>query len=308
MIWAFASGCSLCFHKSNRGFWSMMVLSSGMVMAGEIEPTGGVDFFYIHGWFMWSAWGILGYITLLSNRYLKRYYSFHMWIHGIAASIALGFTFALGFLALKEGNWKVDVVPHSVMGLIVMGLSFFLYFGGLSARYAMETRVWNSKLLLRFRFMHRLLGWFMLVLGNVTILFGILKYTRFFGLDNLIGIIYTIAFFLVCLMSEIIFQVISRGRDAFVDPDQKITNEEFREKVEAGEKLVILDDLVLDVRPFMKNHPGGKFVIEHNVGKDISKFFYGGYVMEPSQNLKPYTHSNIARKIANSLTKFRLSY
>lgn len=41
-----------------------------------------------------------------------------------------------------------------------------------------------------------------------------------------------------------------------------ISSQEFRIKVEEeGEKLVILDDMVLDVSKFMQNHPGGKFVL-----------------------------------------------
>jgi cytochrome b involved in lipid metabolism len=57
----------------------------------------------------------------------------------------------------------------------------------------------------------------------------------------------------------------------------------------------VLDDLVLNVRFFMYNHPGGKFVIEQNIGRNISKFFYGGYIMENYTGQTPFTHSNIAR-------------
>ena len=56
-------------------------------------------------------------------------------------------------------------------------------------------------------------------------------------------------------------------------------------KLESGEKLILLKDLVLDVSKFMYTHPGGKFMIEKNIGRDETKFFYGGYVMEPSQNI-----------------------
>jgi cytochrome b involved in lipid metabolism len=37
----------------------------------------------------------------------------------------------------------------------------------------------------------------------------------------------------------------------------------------------------------MINHPGGKFVVEANIGRDISKFFYGGYSMENYSVAKP---------------------
>ena len=56
-----------------------------------------------------------------------------------------------------------------------------------------------------------------------------------------------------------------------------MTLEEFKKQVKIGRKLVILDDLVLDVSSYLYNHPGGQFLISHNIGRDISKFFYGGY-------------------------------
>jgi len=72
---------------------------------------------------------------------------------------------------------------------------------------------------------------------------------------------------------------------------------------------VLLDDLVLDVAEYMDNHPGGKFLIEHNIGRDISKFFYGGYGLDgnliASGSLKN-THSNMARLQVNSLAIARL--
>jgi len=37
------------------------------------------------------------------------------------------------------------------------------------------------------------------------------------------------------------------------------------------------------------------------VGKDISKYFYGGYSYEPQKGAKNHTHSNYARTIVNSL-------
>jgi len=43
---------------------------------------------------------------------------------------------------------------------------------------------------------------------------------------------------------------------------------------------VILDEMVLDLAPFIDHHPGGKFSLVQNIGRDISKFFYGGYSLE----------------------------
>ena len=54
----------------------------------------------------------------------------------------------------------------------------------------------------------------------------------------------------------------------------------FDRAVQNGQKLVILDDLVLDVTEFINFHPGGRFTIRHCIGRDISKFFFGGYSLD----------------------------
>jgi len=83
-----------------------------------------------------------------------------------------------------------------------------------------------------------------------------------------------------------------------------MTQREFEDHVDRGRKLVILDEFVLDVAKYIDWHPGGRFLITHNIGRDISKCFYGGYALEG--NLGPtlaptWTHSNIARQVVNQL-------
>ena len=74
---------------------------------------------------------------------------------------------------------------------------------------------------------------------------------------------------------------------------------------------MLLDDLVLDVTDYMFNHPGGKFLIEQNIGRDISKFFYGGYSQDGNMIANEaasmfYAHSNLARDQVNTLSIARL--
>ena len=72
---------------------------------------------------------------------------------------------------------------------------------------------------------------------------------------------------------------------------------------------MILDELVLDVTDYMDNHPGSRFVMEHNNGRDVSKYFYGGYSMDGNliyKGSKSHNHSNIARATVESLTVARL--
>jgi cytochrome b involved in lipid metabolism len=52
-----------------------------------------------------------------------------------------------------------------------------------------------------------------------------------------------------------------------------------QEVFENKRELMILDNLVLDVKGYETHHPGGRFVMQRNLGRDISKYFYGGYTM-----------------------------
>lgn len=70
---------------------------------------------------------------------------------------------------------------------------------------------------------------------------------------------------------------------------------------------MIIDDLILDVSQFMSEHPGGRFLVEHSIGRDVSKYFYGGYVMENGVGLTPHRHSNVARSIVNKIVVGRLN-
>jgi cytochrome b involved in lipid metabolism len=55
--------------------------------------------------------------------------------------------------------------------------------------------------------------------------------------------------------------------------------------------------MVLEVSRFLDEHPGGRFSLEHHIGKDISKYYYGGYSLE--QGVRNHTHTNDARKVVN---------
>ena len=62
--------------------------------------------------------------------------------------------------------------------------------------------------------------------------------------------------------------------------------------------------MVLDISTYAFAHPGGAFLLEHNVGRDVSKYFYGAYGFDgnkndPQNSNNCWVHSNIARKIAN---------
>jgi len=99
----------------------------------------------------------------------------------------------------------------------------------------------------------------------------------------------------------IIFETIYRCRNKYslghiktLEVDGKVvsfTPEEIDNQVKAGKQLVIFDNLVLNLDGYYWRHPGGKFNLTHNYGRDISKFFFGGYNLVNVKGKRPTHHS-----------------
>jgi cytochrome b involved in lipid metabolism len=72
---------------------------------------------------------------------------------------------------------------------------------------------------------------------------------------------------------------------------------EYETRLQQGEQLLILDDMVLDVTGFIDSHPGGREMIDDNIGRDVSKYFYGAYSMAGKKSYT-WTHSREASSVA----------
>ena len=62
-----------------------------------------------------------------------------------------------------------------------------------------------------------------------------------------------------------------------------------------------MNDIIIDMKSYAKSHPGGLFLLDKNVGRDIGKYFDGGYQMENNCGLRPWNHSYQARLIIDKL-------
>lgn len=123
----------------------------------------------------------------------------------------------------------------------------------------------------------------MIILGQVAIVTGVKEYYDIYTLTSSpLGIIHIVVFFALILICEVSMRLYKmKEPNSFRKPEITMTVDEFTNIVSKGEKqLVLLDDIVLDVSYYMDNYPGGKFLLSHNVGRDVSKFFYGGYALD----------------------------
>ena len=95
---------------------------------------------------------------------------------------------------------------------------------------------------------------------------GVLYYSKAYGNEKLgltLAIISPILFIFGIVVGEVFYRVKLRKKKGFDSYDimASISREEFDQRVSDGEKLVLLDDLVLNVEGFEKEHPGGRFMI-----------------------------------------------
>ena len=97
-----------------------------------IKPLSYTDI--IHGFGMWSAWGLLGFLQLASNRYLKHHWRAAMWIHRISGCMSILITLSMGFLAFNKAGWVLGSSIHCYFGLFIMVTSALLGLGGFIAR------------------------------------------------------------------------------------------------------------------------------------------------------------------------------
>eukprot|EP00347_Sterkiella_histriomuscorum_P018114 403346733 len=306
ICWAYATRTWSVVQHENRGSFLLALQTDGTVTyLGDTTTRDSQG--KIHGWLLWAAWTVLGFIQIVSNRYLKVFWKVHLWVHRLAGTAILVITIVMSIIGIKRMDWKLKDEPHFILGLIVFFGITFLSVGGIITKSTMNRLKWKTHTILTLKFIHKSYGYCLLLIGQYAVLSGIRQYNERYYEDSNLWIPNIVCFFALWLVAEIIFQIIRLQESAFKETNTIITTNEFDQRIKQGHKLVILDDLVLDVTKFMSNHPGGQFVIEANVGRDISKFFYGGYQLENYTSMSTYhTHSNVARLVVNSLIIGRL--
>lgn len=56
----------------------------------------------------------------------------------------------------------------------------------------------------------------------------------------------------------------------------KMTMKDFTQRCEKGESLIIIDDWVINIRPYLDQHPGGQEILQEFIGRDATLAFSGG--------------------------------
>jgi hypothetical protein len=153
---------------------------------------------------------------------------------------------------------------HTVLGFGMLCTIGFVSIGGLVLTYVKKNTTWNTRLVLNIRLGHKLFGFLIWFAGIVTLSLGLGSYAEMYQTKTDYLVLLNgggmVAIFLIC---ELIYRNLRKGEDPWVTKSltTTMTEHEFESAVKRGEQLWILDDLVLNLTPFMPNHPGGAFVL-----------------------------------------------
>ena len=153
----------------------------------------------------------------------------------------------------------------------------------------------------------------MLFISNVTIATGIGHYYEDIlqgDSRKVLGPLSLLTFVLLVAIFETIYRLRNRYSLRHIKPEdpastnpkrRNLTAEDVDLAIEAGQKLMIYDNFVIDTKTYYEMHPGGKFNLLHNIGRDITKFFNGAYILVNDKKNKPHTHSAAALDIVKGM-------
>jgi len=320
MSYAYSTSSSnRAFKHEEWGVWTLKVSDEGIRRSGlDIRELLRSDIIEQHGLFMWFAWFVIGLLLLVTKRYAKKLWKFTHYLHAILGYTVLIITI---IFALRVTQWAPFESLHNGLGSITVVVAII---GSLSGSIAAGTmrfyngdKEWNKEERVQLvAKIHRYFGYLMLFIGNACIMTGVGHY---YGdrLKNderrVLGVFSFLVFCLLVVICEGIYRVRNKYSMGHIALPQAIKNQlgdnklktftpnQIDNAVKEGKTLVIFDNLVLDVNGFERIHPGGKFNITHNYGRDISKFFLGGYKLVNANKNKPHRHSQAALDIVNSL-------
>ena len=250
---------------------------------GKAEIDSKKNTLYYHGIFMWVCWFIFGMVQVGTQRWWKKEWKYNGIAHMITGTlVCLGTLFSSADIIIRYGFNRYNNHPWEYS---ITFASFPIAVSGFIDYYYMQNADWGTRKLRIIKKFHAIIGFAFVFIGIFICANGMKLWFQFYEpkYENLAMVQFWVQIGII-LVAEIHYQIRYRGEVPLQGESYlahvNITEMEFEERVKNGEKLWILDDLVLDLSEYQEEHPGGKFLIEYNMGRDISKFFYGGHALD----------------------------
>lgn len=256
------------------------------------------------------CWFPLGFVLLATQRYYKTKWYLMWHTHNLIGLFVTGITLMTCLQVYAHVNWTQGTGAHAILGLFALLLTLFVGITGMITSAMMQwykgDKAWAERDKVYYvAKIHRYSSYFMLILGNAVCSGGTATYFSLigYGIWGTFAVCTSIFFLAMVAIHELILRRYNKKNFTIVEGDQLLacegiqkggrvwTPNEIEEAVAEGDSLVVCDNLVLRVDGYERIHPGGKFVIEKNFGRDIAKFYYGNYALTNGKLTMPHTHS-----------------
>ena len=109
--------------------WTFKVTEKGDVDSEAVDFTDLLrsDKLEQHGWYMWSAWFIVGLLLLVTKRYAKKTWTLSHYLHMLLGFFTLGVTI---IFALNVTKWEPFDDIHNALGSLTVVCTLFGSFMG----------------------------------------------------------------------------------------------------------------------------------------------------------------------------------
>mmetsp|Transcript_23454 Transcript_23454/g.31424 ORF Transcript_23454/g.31424 Transcript_23454/m.31424 type:complete len:138 (-) Transcript_23454:1699-2112(-) len=93
MCWAHKGSATFTRHDA-RGVWSLTLKATGEAETGGLDESEllRVPAYEEHGWWMWSAWYVVGLLLLITKRYAKKHWHLMHYVHALLGYFVLAVT------------------------------------------------------------------------------------------------------------------------------------------------------------------------------------------------------------------------
>ncbi|CAD8183221.1 unnamed protein product [Paramecium pentaurelia] len=265
-----------------------------------------------HTIFLFIFWSFLSDIGIFFGRQLKSYPKYAK-VHGMIFLFQSILTYIFAFSKIEYNKLKIQeiyyydglIIAHFIVGVLILSFLVLQLMMGMIVKNNLESLNGSNKIY-KIKRIHFYLGYFIYLITKAQVAMGV----HIQRPDLLIPFYYFYVFLFFSKISiEILYHyevsIIPRRRITYqyVELDKNQIYENLIDKINQNisrnqlvkeyQKLnyIILREAIYDVSDF--NHPGGQYILERITGREIGRYFYGGYPIQ-NLNIKMHIHTQFA--------------
>jgi hypothetical protein len=302
---------NLGYHGQNRLIGSLDFFATGDVAGGGFSGNGDVDMagdpdlikrYSFHAMVLSGVWGMIIPAGVFATRFYAHKHAATL-LHKWGSTTALTLTLPAAGQAMLSGSGdapNLRTYTHQKLGEAITYLMVIQAVMGFASNHFVRSKVAPPIWWRKFIWLHHFLGYLLLLIAFANLVLGLRLYLGYAYMFM------SCSFFALVIVGGVAaHRVIRHVRAAGHEHDKEglihtsalvgMSMAELRHGISTGRKLIVWNGLVLDVGEFAQNHPGGTYLIEANLGEDITAWFRGHESNDAT--IKSHAHSKVAKEI-----------